>query len=211
MRTDIFLRDFAWQLILNNGIDKLPVDVVKLAENLGIGLVTYGELTKIMTISFEEVKRKYGDRAFCFISSFFLNICAYNETMPEPLMRWAVMHEIAHIALGHVTKQRRLLSYRNRTDALEREAQGVARRVLCPSIILHECNAVEVEEIMTLCGISREAAQYRSEYIKVLEKRKKFETSMLETKVKMQFENFIKRTKMHSKFEFAEELLLEIA
>jgi hypothetical protein len=63
--------------------------------------------------------------------------------------------------------------------------------VLCPSIVLHNCKALEPCQIENLCGISSEAATYRSKHIKELELRNKFLTHPLEVKVQKQFEPFV--------------------
>lgn len=104
------------------------------------------------------------------------------------------MHEMGHIYLRHITSDMPVLS-RVRTDKrtfFEVEAQGFARRVICPSIVLHNCHAIEPEHIMKLCGISYEAALHRSAYMKTLETRGMFRTDPLEIEVEQLFEPFVR-------------------
>lgn len=70
---------------------------------------------------------------------------------------------------------------------------------------------------MSLCGISPEAAGYRSKYIKELEARNKFCVDPLEREVEKQFAPFVRRYQMnklrnirnHFLFEAAAELCID--
>ena len=103
------------------------------------------------------------------------------------------MHEMGHIFLGHILPDTPALS---RVGTVKRalfevEAQEFARRVLCPSIVLYNCKAFEAEEIMELCGISFEAADAISEYLKNLKSHVLSITDPQGLEVEKQFEPFV--------------------
>lgn len=195
-REDIFLREKAWRFLLDQKINKLPVSSLAVAKNNGYKMLTYKEFAAEIDKPIEHLIETYDNDGFVFWSkadSRFI-IC-YNSDWPPAVCRWTVMHEIAHIALGHVTPEAPTLTRIRRIEhpRFEREADGFVRRVLCPSIVLHDCQATETTDIMGLCGISREAAEYRSDYIKKLEIRNKWRTEPLEIEVEQQFKLFILR------------------
>ena len=64
---------------------------------------------------------------------------------------------------------------------------------------------------MRLCGISREAADYRSEYIKKLECRGKFCVDPLEREVEKQFAPFVERYTLQELKRWNYDFLFEIA
>ena len=76
---------------------------------------------------------------------------------------------------------------------IEREANVFASRLLAPACVLWGCNVQSPEEIMQLCDISHQAAQFRYNRMKVLYERQKFLTSPLEKKVYKQFKSFMLR------------------
>lgn len=212
-----YLQNAAWRFILEQNIDSLPVDPFRIALQNGWIIYTYEEFATLVNKSVETLIERYENDGFAFWSrrdGCFI-IC-YNSSLPFSVCRWTLLHEMAHIYLNHISADSPLLS-RVRTkerSLLEVEAQGFARRVLCPSIVLHDCKAFEPDEIMRLCGISREAAGYRSEYIKKLEVRGKFRIDPLEIQVEKQFSSFVrkyntqklKRITYDFLFEFAAEI-----
>lgn len=197
MRIDYnYTRDIAWIFILEQGIKTLPVDTVTLAIDNDYIIYTYCELAKLIGRSVAYIIEKYDDDGFVFWSDkkHSYTIC-YNSDKNESIIRWTVMHEIAHIQLKHVTPATPTLKRERGTPRpiIEVEADSFARRILCPSIVLHECRAISIPDIMQLCGISYTAAEYSREYMQKLEQRGKFGTRALEVKVCNQFYKFIKQ------------------
>lgn len=191
-----YLRDAAWKFILEQGINSLPVHPSRLIKQNGWILYTYNEFAAKIRRPVSDVIERFCPEAFVFWSAQKNNfVICYNSDYPSPVIRWTLMHEISHIVLGHISSEVPSLN-RVRSEQrsiFEIEAQGFARRVLCPSIVLHDCNATEPYEIMYLCGISHEAAVYRSQYIKELELRNKWRSYPLERAVEEQFRIFILR------------------
>lgn len=210
-REDIFLREQAWQFILKMKINKLPVNSWNVAEQCGYKVLKYEELAQIIDKTIEYIIDMYDNDGFVFWSGAeqCFVIC-YNSNLHNSIYRWTIMHEVAHVVLGHISPSTPALKRIRQVEhpRLEREADGFARRVLCPSIVLHDCKATEIADIMNLCGISREAALYRSNYIKQLEARNKWRIDPLERKVESQFEKFISNyIKIKYLFEFSREFI----
>lgn len=199
-----YLRDSAWNFILEQGIRSLPVNPSRLIERNGWVMYTYVQFAKKLGRTVGEIAARFSPEAFVFWSVRENNfVICYNANFPVPVIRWSLMHEIAHIVLGHISAEVPSL---NRVRSEERsvfeiEAQGFARRVLCPSIVLHDCRAISPESIMFLCGISREAAEYRSKYMQELERRNRWRTHPLEAAVEKQFRIFIFRFLRTSRYE----------
>ena len=214
-----FLTEMAWQFLIIEQVTKLPLDPFEIAGRNGWEIYSYFEFSALVHVTVDKLIKEYEHDGFTFWSNKRKRfIIVYNAQLPFNVCRWTLAHEIGHIFLNHISPANTTLS-RVRTDAetrtlFEREAQGFAQRILCPSIVLHDCGVSEPEEIMLLCGISREAAEHRSEYIKRLEKRKKFLTHPLEKQVEQQFSNFtkeyrlnrIKKIAKEKQYEFAQEL-----
>ncbi len=188
------MRKMAWKFILEQHINYLPVDPFRLAFQMKLHIMTYRQYARLVGMPLQTIIDRCDHDGFTFWSnrrSAFIHF--YYSDLPFPICRCTLLFEIAHIYLGHIssrcTSLRRVRTkYRS---VYEIEAQGFARRVLCPSIVLHNCGATEPEEIMNLCGISYTAASYRSAYMKTLEQRGKFRMNATETTIEKQFASFV--------------------
>lgn len=194
MRNDIFLRNTAWNFLIKQNICSLPVSASSIAIANNYEIVKYSDFALAINKPIDYIIDKYDNDGFVFWSNRQQKyIICYNEKVPAPIVRWTVMHEIAHIELGHVTKTSPEMTRIRKIEHpyFEFEADGFTRRVLCPSIVLHDCEAIITEDIMELCGISRQAAKHRSDYMKILEQRNMWRTDPLEIQVEKQFKSFI--------------------
>lgn len=109
-------------------------------------------------------------------------IC-YDSTLPKPIQKFTIAHEIGHIILKHFNNSNHLND--------EKEANMFAARLLMPICILYECKVKSILEIQKMCEVSEIAAQYRYKRLKLVMSRDKFYTDKLELKVKKQFQNYI--------------------
>ena len=64
-----------------------------------------------------------------------------------------------------------------------------------PAIVLKEINCIEPQDIANICNVSLQSAVYRSERMKELLKRNKFNLSPLERQVYINFNDFIFKNK----------------
>ncbi len=189
-----FIREQAWRFLLKQKINYLPIDPLALAFQLDYAVFPYEKAASLLNTTPQWLANEFDNDGYCFWSDKLKKfVICYNSALPFSICRWTILHEIAHIYLQHIPpKAEKLDRIRAPFRTLfEIEAQGFARRVLCPSIVLHHCRAFQPDEIMQLCGISREAARYRSEHMKILESRNQFRLHPLERKVEKQFLPFI--------------------
>lgn len=174
-------RNASWQCILDYKINKLPImvtDIINQSKNI--------RLFKNSDVNFLE---KEISGKTIFHNDVFEII--YRDTEPSFRCRFTIAHELGHIFLGHLmtnTPQYRTFKIQNDTES---QANVFARDLLSPACVLHELNALSAAEISSLCNISYEAATYRADRMKELEKRNAWYLHPLEKEVKEQFNNFI--------------------
>lgn len=172
-------RDLAWKILLNEGVQELPVDIVGLCRKMGIRVQHY--------ISADQ------NDGYCTIFLGRPRIFVSSTCTPER-QRFTIAHELGHILLGHVGEHQLVNREPASTDnPIEQEANVFASRILAPACVLWALNARSPEEISDLCRISYQAASYRAERMAILYARNKFLTSPLERKVHDQFAEFIRR------------------
>lgn len=170
-------RNLSWEILIRENVTKLPVRVAQLCRQMGIHVKMYvpaDENDGYSTIIKNE--------AFIFVSS---EKCVERQ-------RFTAAHELGHILLGHTGKY--VLTNREpapTNNPIEQAANVFAARLLAPACVLWGCNAREPEEIMELCHISRAAAEYRAERMKLLHERERFLISPLERQLYQQFLPYI--------------------
>lgn len=187
------VRDAAWRILLDCRIGRLPVDVREICRHLGCKLYSYDAGWKIISAFKlnEQVEKSdgftvlYRDVPYIF----------YSGSTPEARQRFTIAHEIGHIVLGHVGEGKYTIMNREpslRDSADETQANQFAARILAPACVLNALDAVEAEQISSLCGISHQAAEFRAERMKQLRARGKFLSHPLEREVMRQFEPFVR-------------------
>lgn len=182
-------RNLAWEILINEGINALPVKTGELCHSLGIRVVAH-----------EGKIGNCGDG-----QSTILNgkpVIAVNTRTNLKRQRFTVAHEIGHILLGHVGKYQLINREPSPNDnPIEREANLFASRLLAPACVLWALDIHSAEEIAELCRISKTAAKFRAERMEALYAREKqflkergkscFLISPLEKQVFEQFKEFI--------------------
>lgn len=170
-------RNLSWNILIQEKITELPINIVKLCKHLGIKVKYYiptddndGECTIIKNVPYILV----------------------NKNCSKQRKRFTIAHELGHILLDHVGKYQLVNREPSPTDnPIEQSANVFASRLLAPACVLWGCNVQNADEIVKLCDISKQAAEYRMERMKELYQRNKFLISPLEKQVYKQFENFI--------------------
>lgn len=185
-------RDAAWEILIECGVSALPVRPSEICRHYSWVLADYiaGERS-IALFGLSKLKEKTD--GFCTVTANHTYIF-YNSSLPVGRQRFTVAHEIGHLVLGHVGNGMATVENREPTGterAEERQANQFAARLLAPACVLHEVGATTPEEIQKLCGISRQAAQFRAERMQELERRGRYYTSHLEQQVVKQFESYI--------------------
>ena len=170
-------RDLSWKILLNGGVRVLPVQVSALCRSLGVTVKLY---------SGEEGSD--GESAIIAGQPLIL----VNRNKPVPRQRFTAAHELGHIMLGHVGEGRPAHRGASPEDeVMEQEANVFASRLLAPACVLWGCGVRSAEDIMELCNISRQAAEFRWQRFQELQRRERFLTSPLEQRVFEQFREYI--------------------
>ena len=170
-------RDLTWEVLLREGVCRLPVSTSKLCRSMGIHLLygTTGEGTDGYSTMVD--------------GEMYIVI---REGMNLGRTRFTVAHELGHILLGHVGTYTLVNREMSSTDnPIEREANVFASRLLAPACVLWGCGATTAGDIAELCGISQRAAEIRAARMVELIRRDKFLSSPLERQVYEQFLPFI--------------------
>ena len=174
-------RNATWEMLLDLEIKELPVKITDLCRRIGIPV-------KFADLGAEEdgYSAIVNDKPIIVINSLKRDNTAR--------MRFTVAHELGHIMLGHVGVYELVNREPSPSDnEIEQQANIFASRLLAPACVLWGCNVQSPEEIMQLCDISHQAAQFRFNRMKVLYERQKFLISPLEKKVYKQFKPFMLR------------------
>lgn len=185
-------RDAAWNTLIQCRISSLPVSLSAICRHYNWVLADYiNGKQSIELLGLSELKGKTD--GFCAATENHIYIF-YDSSLPVGRQRFTIAHEIGHLMLGHVGPGMATVENREPTGTEreeETQANQFAARLLAPACVLHEIGAMTAEEIQRLCGISLQAAEYRAERMKELERRGRYYTSPLERQVIRQFHSYI--------------------
>ena len=170
-------RDLAWNILIKENISELPVNVVSLCKQLGIKVKYYIPLD--------------GVDGECIIIKNTPYILI-NKNCSKQRKRFTIAHELGHILLGHIGKCQLVNSESSLTDNdIEQQANCFAVRLLAPACVLWGCKVKTADDIIRLCDVSKQCAEYRIKRLNELKHRKKFLSLDLEKQVFNQFKDFI--------------------
>ena len=183
-------RNRSWEVLVECGVDRLPVDLWKIAAHYDLRIYPYSKAA-LVQLWREDVCT--GDGFIVAIGDrkeIFINDKIHNKNR----RRFTVAHELGHGILNHDISR---IHYRNseidsQTDMQELEANVFARDILMPATVLAALDIHTPEEIMALCEVSRQSAEIRAGRMEELYRRNKFNSHPLERKVRAQFDDFIR-------------------
>lgn len=173
-------RNATWQLLIALKIKELPIKITDLCNKIGISV-------KSIPLNTDEdgISVMHNNTPIIIVNS--------NKKVSTARMRFTIAHELGHIILGHVGKYELVNREPSPSDnPIETEANIFASRLLSPACVLWGCNVKTPEDIMKLCEISHQAAEYRMNRMRILYSRNKFLSHPLERKVFRQFVRFIR-------------------
>lgn len=175
-------RDAAWRLLIDANVRELPVKVTALCRQLGIPVKLF--------------RPEDGNDGKCFLLDG-RPVILVSDQVPPARQRFTAAHELGHILLGHVGKYQLVNREPDPKDnPIEQAANVFASRLLAPACVLWGCGAETPEEIMELCGISLQAAQFRAERMEKLYERDVFLSSPMEREVYLQFKSYIRKNQL---------------
>lgn len=185
-------RDTSWKVLLECGMNQLPVNLGNIADYYGIMITLYSK-TELTQVFQSDVLLGDG-----FIVNndgqkhIFINI--NDKIKNRPRRRFTLAHELGHALMGHNTGA---IHYRNseldnESNPNKLQANVFARDILMPATVLAALDIHTPEEIMRLCDVSRQSAEIRAVRMEELYQRNKFNTHPLERRVREQFDDFIR-------------------
>ena len=124
----------------------IPLDPLAIAQAMGCGPIPYRSLGRI---AYPILKEASPDAVTCWI--FDKPFILFNDRMPTGRCSFTMMHELAHICLGH----------REQSKLAEIEANYFAATALCPLPLLEKSRLRVPAEIAKAFGISDECAKNR--------------------------------------------------
>lgn len=183
-------RDAAWRILLNCGVERLPVNLTDICRKLGVRVRKYADARGLPETALQTDGLTF--------YSWGKPVILYNQDKPPARIRFTIAHELGHLVLGHVAPGQRTTVNREPSptdDPVETAANQFAARLLAPACVLWGLDVHTPEEISQLCHISQQAAQFRAERMAILYQREKFLTSPLELQVYERFQPFIKEAR----------------
>ena len=170
-------RDLAWDTLIRNKVSALPVKISQICRQMGVQVRYYDP---------EDENDGYSTILDGEAVIFVKRDCY------RPRQRFTVAHELGHILLGHVGKYELVNREPSPQDnPIEQSANVFAARVLAPACVLWALDSWTAEEIMVLCDISRQAAEFRAERMAELRQRGRFLSHPLEKQIYEQFKKFV--------------------
>lgn len=182
-------RNKAWQVIIEVGINSLPVRLSEIAKYYNIQIIGY-------------CTGKYENNP---VDGYTVNyngnlIIYYNNQKPRPRIRFTIAHELGHCLLGHLKKnfetQRRNSESLDEVEIKEIQANVFARNILMPATVLYSLNVNSAKDIANICNVSMQSAKIRFNRLLELSKRGMYNNHPLEKQVLNQFENYIYKNRI---------------
>lgn len=175
-------RNASWNCLLDRNIRSLPIHTSEIVRSYGIECYLASSAT-------------LGIRSGMIISQKQKTLILINQEDIRLRQRFTIMHELGHYLLGHLGD----VPFSRCEDACrpsdEQAADKFAIDMLAPACVLWGLRLHTPEEIAAFCHISHQAAQYRTERMKILYQRNKFLSHPLERQVYAQFLQFIRKNR----------------
>lgn len=190
------MRNAAWRILLDCGVQRLPVDLNDICARLGVRIIPYREAEALIR------KRNLSELVEAADGLTFyadeVPVILYDSTCPADKIRFTVAHELGHLILMHIMPG--VINVASQEErpaqrAKEAAANRFAARLLAPACVLWGLDAHSPEEIARLCRISGEAAANRAARMRTLYRRDKFLTSELEKRLYGRFLPYIEEVR----------------
>lgn len=212
MTNSNYLKQIAYTMLLREGIRYLPLNPVSLVRRKTYRLKSYHRIAP-PNESPEVIVEKYGN-AFVAPSEDSKHDAPYilgvNTSCSRLEREWALLHELAHIELGHVIDIMSYSGYDEAKNAMENEARALVFFMACPDVILEHLNVKTANEISIICNIPYKEALKKAQYFKSVGYRLNSlkPESPLEKRLVYMFRDYIENyhSKKHMQWEVSTEL-----
>ena len=165
-----YSRNLAWEILLKERVRQLPVEIIPICKHMGIRVLRYSDMPSLQ-FNVGGASAEIGGKMYIF----------YDDTVSNERQRFTVAHELGHIIMRH-----------SGAEDNEAEANVFASRLLMPACVLYACEVKTADEIMSLCAVSRQAAEIRLTRLAELRRRDKFYTHPLERAAARRFRGFVR-------------------
>lgn len=188
-----------FRVLLDCGIDTLPVRVSLVCARLGVRLCSYGQGYELIR-RFQLARHLHNSDGFLFRMDD-VPVIFYNQSRPVCRQRFTVAHELGHLLLGHSGP---LVNREPRPgdSPVERAANAFAADLLSPACVLRGLGVDSAPQIARLCDLSPQAAAFRMDRLRRLYEldrqwmarrgRSRFFLSPLEWQLYLRFEPYIR-------------------
>lgn len=144
------IKNIVADLFVQLDISCTPISGFEIAKKLGIIVIPYSAKN-----GEKQLKEKYKD-GICSEKRDGTMYIFYNDDKSYERINWTLLHEIAHLVLGHT----------EHCSLAEAEADFFAKYAIAPPILIHQYHLSTAEDIQDRFCISHEAAENALSYYK---------------------------------------------
>ena len=149
----------AYKFLISNKVVDFPVDVFEIIDNNGWGLMTDIEYMKAKGVDRWEIEEMMQNGDAMVVLEKGLYTIVYKIRFPKRV-RFSLAHEIGHIVMNHLIEFPIVESV-ELYDALEKEADVFATRLLSPPVVMWEEGIETLESVISFFNVSKSCAANR--------------------------------------------------
>jgi len=155
-----------FEFITSQNIKDFPCDVTQIIKNNNWCIVPYSEMIKDLNCTLQDAISIFGNDATVLYNGIKY-IITFNDMVQWPQrIPFTLMHEVGHIALGHLEDYEQFSSFHkymncNEYKIFETEANIFARNVLAPAPIISKISKPDASWVQKVFGLSASAASTR--------------------------------------------------
>lgn len=125
-------------------VTHFPISGFEIAHELGIRVIPYSHVSEKLREAYETASHD----GFHIIDPKMHITIYYNDGMPYERVNFTLLHEIAHIVLGHL----------EHSELAEKEANFAGGFMAAPPAVLDLINPQSPREVALVCQLSRQAS-----------------------------------------------------
>lgn len=149
------IKNLVADLFIELDITCTPISGFEIAKKLGIIIIPYSAKKENQRL------KEMSEDALCLETNNGNMYIFYNDNKPYERINWSLLHEIAHLILGHT----------EHCSLAEAEANFFAKFAIAPPVLIHRYGLTTTEEIQDRFCISYETAKnalnYYNKWLKI--------------------------------------------